>query len=97
MSYRNNRRLNRIGAYLVENPLAKVVVEGHASSDGDSDYNMDLSTNRASSVKKALIDMGVSASSIMTKSYGEDKPAKSNSNSQGRIDNRRVEVIVMSN
>ena len=41
--------------------------------------------------------MGVSASSIMTKSYGEDKPAKSNSNSQGRIDNRRVEVTVMSN
>ena len=97
LSYRNNRRLNRIGAYLVENPLAKVVVEGHASSDGDSDYNMDLSTNRASSVKRALIDMGVSASSIMTKSYGEDKPAKSNSNSQGRIDNRRVEVTVMSN
>ena len=72
----------------------KISIEGHASSDGSSEYNMHLSSNRASMVKKALIEMGVSSSNIMIKNYGEDKPAESNSTSQGRINNRRVDLII---
>ncbi|MAD11620.1 MAG: hypothetical protein CMC04_02715 [Flavobacteriaceae bacterium] len=94
LSYRNNNRIKVIANYLKLSPSAKISVEGHASSDGSSDLNMNLSSNRASMIKKALIDMGVNESSITTKSYGEDKPVESNSTAQGRNNNRRVELII---
>lgn len=94
LSYRNNNRIKVIADYLKLSPSAKISVEGHASSDGTSELNMNLSSNRASMIKKALIDMGVKESSITTKSYGEDKPVESNSTAQGRNNNRRVELII---
>ena len=83
-----------IGNYLKLSPASKIIIEGHTSSDGSSEYNMSLSANRASMVKKALTDMGVSASNISVESFGEDKPAEDNSSLEGRTNNRRVELII---
>ena len=43
-------------------------------------------------VKSVLIEMGVDSLRLSTKSYGEDKPAVDNSTSEGRSNNRRVEI-----
>jgi len=83
--------LDKLSSVLRENG-GKVTVAGHASSEGTAAYNMKLSKDRANSVKTYLVNSGVSASSVVTKGYGETKPIASNDTEEGRIQNRRVET-----
>lgn len=83
--------LDKLSSVLRENG-GKVTVAGHASSEGTAAYNMKLSKDRANSVKTYLVNSGVSASSVVTKGFGETKPIASNDTEEGRIQNRRVET-----
>ncbi|MDH5639331.1 MAG: OmpA family protein [Nitrospinota bacterium] len=78
-----------------DNPLAKVILEGHACSIGPNGYNYDLGLRRARSVKKFLVkDLGVNTDKVfVVMSQGEEKPAKSNKTRAGRSYNRRVEFL----
>ncbi|MEO8795120.1 MAG: OmpA family protein, partial [Daejeonella sp.] len=68
-----------------------VQLDGHASAEGTEEYNMQLSKDRANSVKTYLVNSGVDASKISTKGYGESRPVASNATEAGRSQNRRVE------
>ena len=70
---------------------AVLTIEGHASSDGPTNFNQTLSEKRAKAVKDALVAMGVDGSRLNTDSFGETRPAADNNTSQGRASNRRVE------
>jgi outer membrane protein OmpA-like peptidoglycan-associated protein len=78
-----------------DNPMAKVIVEGHACSIGPKGYNQDLGLKRAKAVKKFLVkELGVNTDKIfVVMSQGEDKPAESNTTNAGRAANRRVEFL----
>lgn len=67
---------------------------GHADSRGNDAYNMALSERRAQSVADYLIGKGVPASAISTYGRGETEPVASNATSEGRAQNRRVDVSV---
>lgn len=71
-----------------------VIVEGHADSTGDADYNQRLSERRAESVRGYLIDQGVAGSRISARGRGESAPRASNDTAEGRQMNRRVEIRV---
>ncbi|MBP7060139.1 MAG: OmpA family protein [Lachnospiraceae bacterium] len=59
--------------------------------------NWELSTARASSVVRLLIDKGnVSPERLSAVGYGEYKPVESNATPEGRAKNRRIDFIVMS-
>jgi peptidoglycan-associated lipoprotein len=60
--------------FLQQHPSIHVTIEGHCDERGSTEYNLALGTNRADSVKNALIQAGVSASRIKTISYGKEKP-----------------------
>ena len=75
-------------------PNQQFLVEGHASSDGSSSFNQNLSEQRAESVKSALIEKGVNSSRLEALGFGEDKPFKSNNTSNGRKSNRRVQLSI---
>jgi general secretion pathway protein A len=60
-------------------------------------YNKQLSKYRADMVKNYLIGQGISASRIDAFGRGAQKPLKSNTSSEGRKQNRRVEVKVSDN
>ena len=78
---------------LRENPGAKVRVGGHTDSIGSRDYNEDLSQRRASRVVEYLKSGGVAASQLVTiQGFGEGRPVADNSSTDGRAQNRRVEL-----
>lgn len=83
--------VSQLAELLKKYPNAEIIVEGHASSDGSSAYNMTLSEKRAAAVQAALIAAGVEESRVSSKGYGESKPIGDNATMKGRAANRRVE------
>lgn len=84
--------LEELVALMNKYPKANLVLEGHASSDGPSNYNQKLSEKRAESVKTFLTDAGVDASRLEAVGYGEDQPAEDNATQKGRKANRRAKI-----
>jgi len=60
--------------WLKANPKTKVRIEGNCDERGTIEYNQALGQRRATSAKKYLTDMGVSAKRISLISYGKEKP-----------------------
>jgi OmpA-OmpF porin, OOP family len=74
--------------------VERITVVGHTDSTGAADYNMDLSKRRAESVKAYMVEQGIDASLITTEGRGLTQPVASNDTTEGRRQNRRVEIIV---
>lgn len=71
-----------------------VRILAHTDSQGPADYNLDLSSRRARSVARVLIQQGIDVSRLEALAYGETLPIDSNETSEGRSRNRRVELVV---
>ncbi len=69
-------------AFLLQHPSIKVQVEGHCDDRGSEEYNLALGTSRAESVKKSLLQQGVSEDRIKTMSMGKEKPFCMDDNDQ---------------
>lgn len=72
-------------------------VEGHTDSTGAADYNMNLSEQRAASVKSYLVNSNILPARVSTRGYGESRPIADNSSANGRALNRRVEIQIVPN
>jgi OOP family OmpA-OmpF porin len=83
--------LDKLSSELREKSSSKLNLAGFASAEGTAEYNMQLSIDRANSVKTYLVNSGVDAKKISVKGYGETRPIASNDTEEGRIKNRRVE------
>jgi outer membrane protein OmpA-like peptidoglycan-associated protein len=86
--------VNKLAQFLQENPDRKVIVEGYTDSTGSDSYNQSLSERRASSVRTALVKMGVDPARIVTQGYGKEFAVADNNSVSGRAMNRRVEVTI---
>ena len=75
------------------NPSDNISVEGHTDSTGSDAYNSQLSQRRARAVADYLAAHGVAASRLHAVGKGEAYPIASNDTSEGRRQNRRVEVM----
>ena len=84
--------LNHVADVLKQNPHLNFEVAGHTDSTGNYQANVNLSQQRANSVRDYLISHGVAASRLSAKGYGPDKPVASNDSREGRRMNRRVEL-----
>jgi outer membrane protein OmpA-like peptidoglycan-associated protein len=78
-------------------PNSRVEVIGHTDNTGSAAYNQDLSQRRASAVASVLQQGGVSGARVVPYGRGESQPVASNLTSQGRAQNRRVEIIIIPN
>ena len=75
----------------------KVSIEGHTDNIGSEQYNQRLSERRAAAVKEHLLKHGVAdGARLKTKGYGKSKPIADNSTEKGRFENRRVEILILS-
>lgn len=91
------RLLDEIAAVLKNNPdLELIEVGGHTDSVGNDAYNLKLSNDRATEVKKYLTTRGgVDNSRLNAVGFGETKPLASNDSEEGRATNRRVEFVIV--
>lgn len=86
--------LKDIASVLNENPDVKVKIVGHTDADGKDADNLELSKNRAISVKNALAnEFKIDAGRMETDGKGESQPADKNDSPVAKANNRRVEFI----
>ena len=81
-------------AAALQNQLADITiaVTGHTDNIGTDEYNLDLSERRANAVKIFLVErLGIQASRLIAKGFGEAQPLADNATAQARAHNRRVE------
>lgn len=92
----NDAILQQLKNFLVENDkkLAVLRIEGYTDNQGDANKNLDLSGQRALTIKKWLIDHGVDQSRLIAVGFGQDKPIAPNTTDDGRAQNRRTEFKV---
>lgn len=83
-------------AGLKRNPKAVVEIQGHTSSEGSDELNDRLSQERAYSVKEYMVSKGVSEGRLKANGYGSSQPKADNSTEAGRMANRRIELVVLS-
>ena len=94
--------LNKLFTLLSNNPTIQVEIQGYTDSKGNNNYNLNLSQNRAESVRSYLIKKGIKNSRITAVGYGEKNPIAKNENSdgsdneEGRALNRRIELKILS-
>ena len=82
--------LNKLSAFLKENPLFKLNIHGHTDSKGSQDFNMNLSKERAKAVLDFLIKTGIEENRLSFKGFGEEEPISENDD-----ENRRVEFVIV--
>lgn len=83
--------LDKAARALNRYPDLGVEIQGHASSEGDDEYNLRLSQDRTETVREYLIQRGVDPDRLRAKGYGETQPVATNDTEEGRKQNRRVE------
>jgi len=86
--------IQRLAEFLIKNKHVKAEIYGHTDNVGDRNHNLDLSQRRADAVRDFLVKLGVESSRIKTKGFGPDQPKNKNDTPEGRLMNRRVEVML---
>lgn len=88
--------LNKLVQFLKDNPTVKIRIEGHTDNVGSAADNQKLSTARAYSVVNYLIEHGIKDDRLVPKGYGATKPVADNITEDGRAQNRRTELRIVS-
>lgn len=79
--------------YLVNDPAAAVILEGHTDERGTREYNIALGERRADSVRRMMGAYGVAPQQVRMVSYGEERPAVAGNDEYAYGQNRRVEIV----
>ena len=79
-----------------ENRNVYLEIQGHTDSAGDARRNEQLGLQRAEAVRRFLSEQGIPLNRMNTISYGETKPIAPNNTREGRSQNRRVAIVVLS-
>lgn len=87
-------KLDDVARALKDQGYKKITVEGHTDSRGSDSVNLELSRMRAEAVRSHLVSRGIESDKISAVGIGEARPVASNNTTEGRANNRRVEIIV---
>jgi len=88
--------MQRMTDFVKAHPGRRFFIEGHTDSVGNDADNMRLSLRRAEKIKAYLAEkMGVPASLLEARGFGENNPVADNNTQAGRQQNRRVVIITI--
>ena len=77
--------------------VAELQIHGHTDSEGSELSNMLLSIRRANWVAERFEALGVEAGLLLIEAHGETQGIADNTTLDGRIANRRIEVVLIGN
>lgn len=90
----------RAVALVLKDDRHAIQVEGHTDnipiSNAAFPSNWELSAVRASSVVRLFMDAGIAEGRLLAVAYGANQPVGSNDTPEGRLRNRRVQVMILS-
>ena len=87
-------KIDAVAQHLTAKTDRVVVVEGNCDERGSSEYNMSLGENRAIIIRNYLVQNGIAADRIQTRSYGAEKPAVDGHDESAWSKNRRGEFAI---
>lgn len=88
------KALDNVAEALKATPERMITVEGHTDSQGSQQSNMELSQRRSEAVRTYLVSRGIPDASITAAGFGPNRPVADNASTDGRANNRRVEIIL---
>jgi outer membrane protein OmpA-like peptidoglycan-associated protein len=75
----------------------EIMVMGFTDSTASASYNLSLAKQRAEAVKSYQTKSGkIAPDDVTTESFGQRQPVATNATTEGRQQNRRVEIVVKS-
>ncbi|TGL62905.1 OmpA family protein [Leptospira sarikeiensis] len=87
--------LDKLVEFLKENPSIRLKITGHTDLHGDRGDNLELSRNRASSVRDYLVKKGIGSSRFTTDGKGSNEPIYPEKNPETDVKNRRTEFQIL--
>lgn len=89
-------RLNELAQRLKsENRNVYLEIQGYTDATGPAAHNETLGQARAEAVRRYMSRQGIALNRMATISYGEDEPIATNDTPEGRAQNRRVTIVVL--
>jgi peptidoglycan-associated lipoprotein len=82
---------------LKANPQQKIIIQGNTDERGTAEYNLALGQRRSDAVRKSLNLMGVSENQMEAVSFGKEKPKAEGDNEAAWAENRRADIVYITN
>lgn len=90
-----DKYMKSLAEYLKEHPKDRLLLLGHTDNVGDKSKHFNFGKYRARKLRDVLLDYKIEKRRIKTDSKGSSKPLGSNKTSEGRNQNRRVEISII--
>lgn len=91
------KQLSAHASFLKANPNQKVIIQGNTDERGTAEYNLALGQRRSDAVRKSLNLMGVSENQMEAVSFGKEKPKAEGDNEAAWAENRRADIVYITN
>ena len=91
------KTLSAHASYLKANPKQKIIIQGNTDERGTAEYNLALGQRRSDAVRKSLNLMGVSDDQMEAVSFGKEKPKAEGDNEAAWAENRRADIVYITN
>lgn len=88
------QRLQQVAQALRDQGARHLVIEGHTDARGSASANQQLSQARAQAVRGFLVAAGIPGDRVEAVGLGSSRPVATNDTTEGRANNRRVEIVV---
>jgi peptidoglycan-associated lipoprotein len=87
--------LKSVSSWLLKNPSARLLIEGHCDERGTNEYNLALADRRAKAVRDYLIALGIASLRVEMVSYGKEKPMCTEQTEGCWAKNRRAHFVIL--
>jgi len=91
------KQLSAHASFLKANPKQKIIIQGNTDERGTAEYNLALGQRRSDAVRKSLNLMGVYESQMEAVSFGKEKPKAEGDNESAWAENRRADIVYITN
>jgi outer membrane protein OmpA-like peptidoglycan-associated protein len=87
------KAVTEIAKALNADKTLKIAINGYTDNTGNETHNLELSKQRAKTVKEELVKIGVDVSRLSFEGFGQNSPIADNNSEEGKAQNRRVELV----